>query len=99
MTYDNKVPSAYSLKQNYPNPFNPTTKIKFDVANVKQASLLVTLKVYDIMGREVQTLINEKLTPGTYEVTFDGSALSSGVYFYKLISDGFTETKRMLMIK
>jgi hypothetical protein len=94
-----EVPSAYSLKQNYPNPFNPTTKIKFDVGSVKQASLLVTLKVFDVMGREVQTLVNERLNPGTYETTFDGSMLPSGVYFYKLITEGFTETKRMTLIK
>ena len=59
----------------------------------------VQLKVYDVMGREVQTLVNESLKPGTYEVTFDGSQLTSGVYFYKLITDGFTETKKMLLIK
>jgi len=94
-----EVPSAYSLKQNYPNPFNPATKIKFDVASVKQASLLVTLKVYDVSGREVKTLVNESLQPGTYETTFDGSKLNSGVYFYKLTSGDFTETKRMLLIK
>jgi len=94
-----KVPAKYSLSQNYPNPFNPSTKIKFDVASVKQASLLVTLKVFDVMGREVQTLVNERLNPGTYETTFDGSMLPSGVYFYKLITEGFTETKRMTLIK
>ena len=55
--------------------------------------------VYDVMGREVQTLVNESLKPGTYEVSFDGSMLNSGVYFYKLIIDGFTETKKMLLIK
>ena len=60
---------------------------------------LVQLKVYDVMGREVQTLVNESLKPGTYETSFDGSALNSGVYFYKLMTDGFTETKKMLMIK
>jgi hypothetical protein len=57
------------------------------------------LVVFDVMGREVQTLVNEALKPGTYEVSFDGSMLNSGVYFYKLITDGFTETKKMLMIK
>jgi hypothetical protein len=59
----------------------------------------VVLKVYDVMGREVQTLVNESLKPGTYEATFDGSALNSGVYFYKLVTDGFSETKKMIMIK
>ena len=87
------IPSSYSLQQNYPNPFNPTTKIKFDVApslsfplakQIRKAFFIgnpVTLKVYDVMGREVQTLLNESLKPGTYEATFDGSMLNSGVYF------------------
>jgi hypothetical protein len=101
-----ELPSKYSLGQNYPNPFNPTTKIRFDVAKFPSfggvpagRGGLVTLKIYDITGREVQTLVNERLQPGSYEVTFDGSQLSSGVYFYKLISSGFTETKRMVLIK
>jgi len=98
-----ETPSKYSLSQNYPNPFNPITKIRFDIANgfpVKTSGNdKVVLKVYDIMGREVQTLVNERLQPGTYEATFDGSMLNSGVYFYKLTTDGFTETKKMLMIK
>ncbi len=96
-----EVPSAYSLKQNYPNPFNPVTKIRFDIkkSEVRSQNSEVTLKIFDITGKEVATLVNERLQPGTYETTFDGSALNSGVYFYKLISDGFTETKKMLMIK
>ncbi|MFZ4591536.1 MAG: YCF48-related protein [Ignavibacteria bacterium] len=98
-----EIPSGYSLNQNYPNPFNPTTKIRFDVINGfpvrASGNDKVVLKVYDVMGREVQTLVNESLKPGTYEVSFDGSPLTSGVYFYKLITGGFTETKKMLMIK
>ena len=88
-------PTMYSLSQNYPNPFNPRTVISFSLPVVNNA----TLKVYDVMGREVQTLVNEKLQAGTYEVTFDGSGLTSGVYFYKLMTEGFSETKRMLLIK
>jgi len=89
------IPENFSLSQNYPNPFNPSTVIRF------QTSVLgnVYLNVYDVQSREVQTLVNERLKPGTYEISFDGSLLSSGVYFYKLITNGFTETKRMLMIK
>jgi hypothetical protein len=101
-----EVPSAYSLKQNYPNPFNPTTKIKFDIAKFPSFGGVpagrggfVTLKIFDALGREVETLVNESLQPGTYETTFDGSKLNSGVYFYKLMTDGFTETKKMLLIK
>ena len=92
---DNKIPSKYSLSQNYPNPFNPKTAIRFQVAG----NSIVLIKIFDVNGREVQTLVNERLQAGTYETTFDGSGLNSGVYFYKLITDGFTETKKMLMIK
>jgi len=87
--------SSFSLQQNYPNPFNPTTKIKFDVVRVGDVKIVV----YDVMGREVKTLVNESLKPGTYEASFDGSQLTSGVYFYKMVTDNFTETKRMLLIK
>ena len=89
------IPSAYSLSQNYPNPFNPRTVIRFQLSVVG----LTALKIYDIMGREIQTLVNEKLQPGTYEATFDGSNLSSGTYFYKLTSGDFTMTKRLTLIK
>jgi hypothetical protein len=90
-----EVPKAFSLSQNYPNPFNPTTNIKFNVSKLSG----VRIVVYDVMGREVQTLVNEKLQPGTYESSFDGSRLTSGVYFYKLITEGYSETKKMLMLK
>jgi len=90
-----ETPSAFSLSQNYPNPFNPTTKIKFDVVRVGDVKIVV----YDVMGREVQTLVNESLKPGTYEASFDGSALNSGVYFYKLVTDNFVETRKMILLK
>jgi hypothetical protein len=90
-----EIPSAYSLSQNYPNPFNPNTNVKFSIVNAGEVKLVV----YDVMGREVQTLVNESLQAGTYEATFDGSMLNSGVYFYKLIANGQSETKKMLMIK
>ena len=90
-----ETPSAYSLSQNYPNPFNPTTNIKFSIVKTGQAKLIV----YDVQGREVQTLVNERLQPGTYEAAFDGSALNTGIYFYKLITGTFSETKKMLLIK
>ncbi|MFA7361062.1 MAG: T9SS type A sorting domain-containing protein [Candidatus Kapaibacterium sp.] len=94
-----EIPSANSLRQNYPNPFNPVTKIRFSIPNDKQTTNNVQLIVYDVMGREVQTLVNERLQPGTYETTFDGSMLNSSVYFYKLSTGDFTETKKMLMLK
>jgi hypothetical protein len=90
-----ETPSKYSLSQNYPNPFNPTTNIKFSIVNSGDVKLVV----YDIQGREVQTLVNESLKPGTYEAAFDGSMLNSGVYFYKLITGTFSETKKMILIK
>jgi photosystem II stability/assembly factor-like uncharacterized protein len=98
-----EVPKGFVLHQNYPNPFNPKTKIKIDIANKSKIGTFgndkVVLIVYDIVGHEIQTLVNESLKPGTYEVTFDGSMLNSGIYFYKLAINGFTETKKMLMIK
>ena len=90
-----EIPSAYSLKQNYPNPFNPSTMIRYSVPK----NGMVKLVVFDALGREVETLVNQSQQAGTYEASFDGSKLNSGVYFYKLITDGFTETKKMLLIK
>ncbi|HEY5534025.1 MAG TPA: T9SS type A sorting domain-containing protein [Ignavibacteria bacterium] len=99
----NSIPGEYKLFQNYPNPFNPVTKIKFDVAehtpNPLSRGENVSLKIYDITGREIQTLVNEKLNSGTYEVTFDGSNYASGVYFYKLRSGEFVETKKLVLLK
>jgi len=94
-TISTETPSKYSLSQNYPNPFNPTTNIKFNVAKLSDIKIVV----YDVTGREVQTLVNESLQHGTYETMFDGSMLNSGVYFYKFITNGFTESKKMLLIK
>jgi hypothetical protein len=90
-----EVPDRFSLSQNYPNPFNPTTSIKFKV----QSSKYVELKVYDVMGREAAVLVNENLGAGEYEVKFDASKLSSGMYFYKLEADGFSEVKKMMLVK
>jgi hypothetical protein len=100
------VPKEYKLYHNYPNPFNPTTKIKFDIAKHTPYPLsrgeFITLKIFDITGREIATLVNEQLQPGTYEVIFEGSNLSSGIYFYNLIVGSgqvFSATKRMIYIK
>ncbi|MCX6159101.1 MAG: T9SS type A sorting domain-containing protein [Ignavibacteriae bacterium] len=90
-----EIPTKYTLHQNYPNPFNSVTKIKFNVAIFGD----IKVKIYDALGREVQTLVNESLEPGTYETSFDGSMLNSGVYFYRIIAGEFTETKKMLLIK
>jgi hypothetical protein len=90
-----ELPKVYSLSQNYPNPFNPVTKINF--ALPKQG--FVSLKIYDVLGREVRTLVNEVKSVGTYSVDFNASEFSSGVYFYKLESEGFSDIKRMMLIK
>lgn len=91
-----EIPASFDLKQNFPNPFNPETKIRFDITKTTD----ITLKVYDATGREIQTLINnEVVTPGTKEVTFNASNLSSGVYFYTLSSGDQKLTKKMLLMK
>jgi outer membrane protein assembly factor BamB len=92
---NNIIPDNYKLSQNYPNPFNPNTKIKFDLPNIAKVKLMV----YDILGREVSNLIESELKPGTYEVTFDGSNLSSGIYFYRFTTKEFSKTKKMLLVK
>jgi len=88
-----EVPSNYLLSQNYPNPFNPSTTISFAIPN----SEFVTLKVYDVLGREVATLVNENLNAGSYSYNFDASNLTSGVYFYKLQAGRYSETKKMIL--
>ena len=85
----------FSLDQNYPNPFNPTTKISWQ----SPVSSWQTLKVYDILGNEVATLVDEEKSAGSYEVTFDASSLPSGNYFYKLSAGGFIQTKKMVLVK
>ena len=92
---NNTLPVEYSLFQNYPNPFNPQTKIKFAVPKASFTKLVI----YNLLGREVTTLVNEELRPGAYEADWDGSNFSSGVYFYKIISGDFVETKKMVLMK
>ncbi|WP_304131202.1 YCF48-related protein [Ignavibacterium album] len=93
------VPEKFSLEQNYPNPFNPSTKIRYSIPNVGSELAQTVLKVYDILGNEVATLVNEKKPAGIYEVEFNASQLSSGIYFYKLSAGPFTEIKKMTLIK
>jgi cyclomaltodextrinase / maltogenic alpha-amylase / neopullulanase len=94
-TADAAVPAELSLAQNYPNPFNPTTGVRFQVAGVSDVKLVV----YDILGREIAVLVNERKTPGSYEVTFDGRGLASGVYIYRLTAGTFVQTRKMLLLK
>jgi len=92
---DSKRRIDYDLKQNYPNPFNPTTKIKYSVPRTSQ----VQLKIFDILGNEIETLINEKKPAGSYEITFNARSLPSGIYFYQLKAGSFIETKKMILLK
>lgn len=97
-------PKVFSLEQNYPNPFNPSTKIKYVIPNVEtlqSASIQVTLKIYDVLGNEITTLVNEQHLPGIYEVEFNTKEmnLTSGVYFYQLRANNFVETKKMILNK
>ena len=92
---DKNVPASFELSQNYPNPFNPSTVIKYSVPNAH----LVTLKVYNLLGQQVATLINKQQNPGNYEVTFDASKLASGIYFYNLQAGSFNATKKMILVK
>ena len=96
----NKAPDEFSLKQNYPNPFNPVTNISFNIMSSGLNN--VSLKIYDVSGKEVFTLVNESTIvsqPGSYEVTWDASSFPSGVYYYKLQAGNYSETKKMLLIK
>jgi hypothetical protein len=92
---NSELPKEFSLSQNYPNPFNPNTHIGFRIADFG----FVSLKVYDIMGKETAVLVNENLSAGEYTVNFDGSGLASGMYFYKLTSGEFTDTKKLILNK
>jgi hypothetical protein len=97
---NSKIPSSFKLYQNYPNPFNPTTKINFSIPPSRGARGVITrLIIYDILGREIAVLVNNKLNPGTYEAEFDGSNYPSGVYFYRLSAGEYTESKKMVLIK
>lgn len=92
---NNLIPDKYYLNQNYPNPFNPITRIKYGLPYETS----IKLAIYDILGREVKTIVNEKQKPGTYEVIFDGSGLSSGVYFYRIETPVYVNTKKLLLLK
>jgi hypothetical protein len=91
----NVVPKIYDLVQNYPNPFNPVTNIKYDLPK----DIFVSVKIYDLLGREIKTLVNEFKNAGSYIVTFDGSEFSSGIYFYRITAGDFVSVKRMILIK
>jgi len=94
-TISSEIPSEYKLFQNYPNPFNPSTIIRFQIKDSK----FVALKIYDILGREITTLLNEKLKAGIYEISFSINQLPSGIYFYKISTGDFSDIKKMVLMK
>ena len=92
---DISVPSGFILYQNYPNPFNPSTKIQYAISSRQ----FVSLRVYDVLGNEIATLVNEEKPAGSYEINFNASGLTSGMYFYSIKVGNFSETKKMLLLK
>jgi Secretion system C-terminal sorting domain len=92
---DNKSSMTFMLNQNYPNPFNPTTTIKYQLSE----NNFVSVKVYDVLGEEIASLVNEKKVAGSYEVNFDASNLTSGIYFYTMQTGSFVETKKMVLLR
>ncbi len=92
---ENPMPYKYSLHQNYPNPFNPSTIIEYEIPEVS----FVTVKVYDVLGNEVITLVNEEKPAGNHRIQFDGSQLSSGIYFYQLTAGTFVQNKKMILLR
>lgn len=89
------VPDVFRLDQNYPNPFNPVTTIQFAVPKTSQ----VSIKLYDILGREVATLLDERMTTGEYKLQFDAAGLASGLYFYRMQGDGFVQSRKLTLLK
>jgi len=92
---EGSLPESHLLSQNYPNPFNPTTKINYSISQTG----IVTLTVFDVLGNEIASLVNEEKSTGNYEFTFDTAGLPSGIYFYKLQTGSFTETKKMILLR
>ena len=89
------VPKDFALEQNYPNPFNPTTTIFYSIPKTS----IITLKVYNVLAEEIAVLVNEEKLVGSYEVEFDATSLTSGIYFYQLRGGDFVETKKMMLLK
>lgn len=92
---NSEIPNSFELFQNYPNPFNPSTKIKFSI----NKNEFIQLKVFDLSGKEVKSLLGEELKPGTYNLEFNGESLSSGIYYYRMYSNSFSDTKKMVLLK
>jgi hypothetical protein len=93
--YLNNPPKSFMISQNYPNPFNPVTNIRYDLPN----DVRVLIKIYDLLGREIKTLVNEFKKAGSYIISFNGAELASGVYFYRIAAGNFVSVKRMVLLK
>ncbi|MDR3628480.1 MAG: T9SS type A sorting domain-containing protein, partial [Ignavibacteriaceae bacterium] len=89
------IPNSFSLKQNYPNPFNPSTVISYAIPKAS----LVTIKVYDVLGKEIRSLVNEEKSAGNYSIQFNGDNLASGIYFYQMKSENFVQTRKLILMK
>ncbi len=99
-TISTELPTSFTLFQNYPNPFNPVTKIRFSIPYYAETTRrVVSLRIYDILGKEIAVLVNENLKPGIYEAEWNASDVSSGIYFYSLFTNNFTQTKKMVVLK
>jgi hypothetical protein len=105
-SHGSEIGTDYKLEQNYPNPFNPVTKIKYSIPSFvetsypeKSGQVMTSLRLYDILGKEVAVLVNENQSPGNHEIMFDGSNLASGIYFYKLLSGQYAQTRKFVLIK
>lgn len=94
-----EIPKSFKLHQNFPNPFNPETKISFDIPASSSGAGNVVLLIYDSKGKLIQKVVDQRMSPGTYSVSFDGSNFASGVYFYSLVSGDFKDSKKMILIK
>jgi hypothetical protein len=92
---NNEIPESFELKQNFPNPFNPNTIIDYSVPKEGK----ISLEVFDVSGRMISTLVNEVKLAGNYKYDFNAGSLATGVYFYKLTGDGFTGTRKMILVK
>ncbi|MCX7833328.1 MAG: T9SS type A sorting domain-containing protein, partial [Ignavibacteria bacterium] len=92
---NNNIPTEYKLEQNYPNPFNPTTTISFSLPK----SAFVTIKVYDVLGKEIRTILSENKDAGNHSLLFDATDLPSGIYYYKIVANNFVDTKKMILLK
>jgi len=92
---EGELPDMYTLKQNYPNPFNPSTTITFSIGTYSY----ISLRVYDVLGREVATIVSEKLPAGNYSRQWNAAKMPSGIYFYRLQAGSFTETKKLVLLR